>query len=280
MTKQHVSATVEGVAASDPSLQPPGGVDPLIEQAAVNEDGTPVNPPEPSGGFEVPDKFVRADGQVDVEALAKSYAHLQQKLSGGDPAPAPAEAAPEGGVEIQPSEGGGDYGPLFAPEKMEEYGRAIAEGGTLTPEQVQAFTDASIPADLVQGAIAYAAQQRQSTDTAVLEVMGGRDEFAKVADWFSRNGSEAELAMYNQAVNSGDTSAAQTAASGILARYQAANGVSPDHRVSGGRQSTPTGVQPYGSWQDAVREMQKPEYKTSPDFRAQVAERISRSGFK
>lgn len=270
------SVTIGGVLSADPVTAPPEGGDPLHNPPPAEGEGeappAEETPPPAEGGdsFEVPDKFVK-DGEVDVRALAESYRHLESKLAGGEtPPPAEGEAPPEAGA----------LGDLFTEDRMADYGRAMAETGTLTPEQVETFTANGIPAELVQGAIAHANTQRLAVDTAVVDTMGGRDEFTKVAEWFSKKGTEAELATYNQAVNSGDLAAATTAAEGILAKYRAANGQDPTHRVTGGRQTRPMGIEPYSSMKDAVADMQKPEYQTSPEFRAKVQSRMMRSDIK
>lgn len=138
---------------------------------------------------------------------------------------------------------------------------AKAEKAGLTREFVDSF---------VQGRAALAEKQTNQ----LMEVVGGKETFEKVAAWAKQNLPPAELRSLNQATQNGSLELASLALRGLHARYVAANGQEPS-LVGGAAGGVNEG---YKSQAEVTKAMRDPRYAKDPAFRAEVERKLSANG--
>lgn len=172
----------------------------------------------------LPEKF------ESPEAMAASYAELEQKLGGGRP------PDPETPTDLSL-----DPGPT--PESMslseveDKLRASFATNGALTDEdyalaEAKGRSRASVDRQLA-GERALAQQQFEETARAV----GGVQEMKNALDWAAKNLTREEQERYNAAMEADPT----TAALGLHSRYRASNGRGPT-LLEGNRISSSSGA--------------------------------------
>jgi hypothetical protein len=239
---------------------------PPAEEAAQNQ--SPPQRPD-----HIPEKFWNADkGEVNVEALAKSYAELEKARSSAKPADAkPADAKP---AEGKPAEGAPDAAAATAVAAagldMGKLETEFAESGKLSDDSIAAFEKVGISRAHID---AYFEGQKALADRVIAEVhsvAGGEPEFKAMSAWAGANLSDAEIEAFNAAMNGG-AAAARLAVQGLAARYAAENG--KQGKVLGG--SAGAASVGYASQAELTRDMRDPKYATDPAYRAKVEQKLS-----
>ena len=228
---------------------------------------TPEDEPEqaksPQG---VPEKFLK-DGQVDLEALVKSYTELEKKLSGGAPKEgqeAPKEGAPE-------DETPGSY---------EKYFEELTEKGELSEDSMKTLT-AKFPKYLVERFVQMTrenlelAQYRtQMVEAEIYQAVGGKEAVQSVQQWAAGNLSKGEIEAYNQLAASGNKEALVLALMGMKARMEAQVGRVPT--LVTGKTGFPSG-DTYTSPSEFQDAMADPKYQSSESYRQAVYEKLRRT---
>lgn len=212
------------------------------------------------------------------EDLAKSYKEAQAELTRlkqGNP-PANEEAKPEAKADDKPKddltideqaakavEGAG----LDVNKLSEEF---YAEG-KLTDESYKALEKVGISKDVVDDYIRLKQGEAANVRTEVLSIAGGEEGFQQMVQWAVGNYPDVET--YNKMITSGDPSQMRMAMTALKTAYVNANGSDPKLVMgNGGSVSGPT----YRNDLEMVADMQKPEYRTDPAFRAEVEEKVAR----
>ena len=172
-----------------------------------------------------------------AEDLEKAYLELQKKL-GQRPAepPAPSEA-----VEAKPltrEEAIAGYGEtvVAAAEKegidLAQWDAAVQRGDDTTALREKLAGALGLPASLIERyEAAYRPAPAEATTTglsdedaaAIRTEVGGDAKFAQLSQWAAANLSEAELADYNDAINTGSPAAARAAVRWLQARAATAD---------------------------------------------------------
>lgn len=218
----------------------------------------PISPPHENGkvvgGAPIPDKF------TSVDDLAAAYKELEKKLGekSGETSP-----TPELKLEVPKPEDpktGSDFD-IFT----EEY----AKNGSLSPESYAALEAKGIPKTLVDHFIAGQEARTQVNETKFFEMVGGKDEYAKMVDWAGKNLNAAEIQAFNEAAASGKADTIAFAVQGLKARFS--NNTKPTRNVMG--QPTSGGLRPFSSQAAMVLAMQDPRYERDPDYQHEVMER-------
>jgi len=93
-----------------------------------------------------------------------------------------------------------------------------------------------------------------------------------MVQWASETFSAEEVAVFDAAVNSGDTNQTMSAVKGLQARYQMENGTQPNVRQG---KTTGSGTEAYASLDEMKRVMQNPKYRTDPAFRQRVQDKLA-----
>lgn len=207
----------------------------------------------------LPEKF------KSPEDFAKAYAELEKKQS-----QAPAQKADEKPEQQTQDEakkaveaGGLDFGALEA-----EY-----LGGGLSDQSYAKLEAIGIPRDVVDAYIAgQEAVAAQIRDEVVSEV-GGEEAYGEMIAWAAQNLSPAEIAAYDNAVDSGDLNVVKLAVEGLKARFERSMGSEP-RLLSGGVTNTSDGFRSVEEMKTAMRD---PRYRTDPAYRSDVERRVASS---
>jgi hypothetical protein len=228
----------EGFTTDEPEAPTQGGEEQDSEQA-----------------FEVPDKFMREDGSVDVEALAKSYAELERGIS----------STPDSTEESTPE------GFPLTQEEMESYGKELSDNGSLSDEAYNDMAAKGLPRDVVDqyiaGQQAIVAQQREQ----FLSSVGGEENYDVLTEWANSNLTESEVNAYDAVMNGGDPVQMQMALQGLSARHQQATG---RPNLLKGNTGSMGSAQGYRSWAEVTSDMKNPKYQTDPAYRQDVQNRL------
>ena len=228
-------------------------------EAQVEEGTTPSEGLEIEAGDGLQNVIDKFGG--DMDKLAEGYRELEKKLgSPSEPEPAPQPAALE---DIQPY--------------VDEWQKT----GELSDESRKALEE-RFPKELIDDylnksaqAAQYETAQAETELKNIYESVGGEQSYQEIVGWASENLTEAQIAAYNEAVNSGSFAQADLAVKGLAAQYTQATGSKP--RLLQSKPEGSPGAAPYESLAQVTADMKKPEYKTDPAFRAQVQARLSRS---
>lgn len=120
--------------------------------------------------------------------------------------------------------------------------------------------------------------KQEKNNNEIYSLVGGESSYQELQEWGVNNLSEDEQAAFNEALFSNNMNLAKLAVEGLKARYEAANGKSPDRVIEGGG-SANTSNKPYSSVTEYINETQTLEYKRNPEYRAEVESRRNLSGF-
>jgi hypothetical protein len=228
----------------------------------------------------LPEKFESA------EQMAEAYANLENKMGSQDQEEYEEvsdedaddylaedeneeveydENTQAGDVQDAVENAGIDFGVL-----QNEYN----ELGGLTEDAYGALEEAGFSQDLVDSWIAGQEALANNYQTSVYDSVGGEEAYSNMIEWAADNFSQAEIASYDRAVNSGDTGMAQLAVEALSTRYQAAEGVEPSF-IQGETANSAGGN--YSSWSEVTAAMKDSRYESDPAYRQQVTNKLARS---
>ena len=194
------------------------------------------------------------------EDMAKAYGELESKLGGQETEEPKAEESSD--LKI----------PEISEKNMEYYSQRFAENGQLDEEDYAGLEKLGVSKPMVDAYVqGQVAMQQQYTQTVYNEV-GGQEAYQAMTEWASNNLTPEEIAVYDEAVNSGDNTKTMSAVKGLQARYQLENGTQPNLMQG---KTTGTGVQAYESLDQMKREMQDPRYRSDPAFRESVQRKLA-----
>ena len=111
-------------------------------------------------------------------------------------------------------------------------------------------------------------------EEAILESVGGDENFKRIQEWAQNSLNQDELEAYNREVNSGDYFRARNALHSMTYAYKESNGSEPE-LIGGKLSSRPTDV--FRSNQEVVAAMSDPRYLNDDAYTNDVAEKLSRS---
>lgn len=209
-----------------------------------------------------------------VEELEEAYKNLERKLG------APKEAAKADDSDASSDDAKVEAAVTSAGLDMEALNSEYAENGTLSEASFEALEKSGITRDVVEAFIAGREALIEKAAAEVYETVGGVDKYTSMVEWAHEGLTEAEIEEYNSAISSGNRSRTLMAVSWLKDKYLAsgAASVEPSRVLSstgkaGGGNSGGT----YASMADAVKDMQSPEYKNNPAYRAKVEAKLARS---
>lgn len=246
----------------------------------------PAPAPAPQRPAHVPEKFWNADkGEVNLEALAKSYTELETKLAKppAAPAPAPAQASEpkttegeQAPPETKPTELTEDQ--KAAQAAVEKAGldtaalvAEFAQTGDISPESREALEKVGFGKDVVDSYIAGQKAIAAQRDAEAVAVIGGQEQWDTIASWANANLSAAEHEAFNKAMT-GTLDSAKLAMQGLRAKYEAANGNAP--ALTLGSSGAAPASQGFASRSEMTAAINDKRYATDPSYRAQVEARI------
>jgi len=228
---------------------------------STNEAPTPPTKPE-----YVPDKFWNADtGEVNVEGMATSYAHLETKLGN------PSEETTE--TPATETQAGLDLQPL-----ADHY----AQEGGLSEDHYAYLESNGISKEYADQYIHGLAASQQVFTQEIHNEVGGQENFGAMYEWAKAELPSEEFGAFEKSltdVNITDASAIDSLKLGIkgmYARWRSNTSQPPKATVEG---STSAGVASdvYASKYEMYQEMNSPQYKRDEAFRDRVANKIART---
>jgi hypothetical protein len=232
--------------------------------AGATVNGQPVSPsaaPEaPKRPDNVPEKFWDATtGQVNTEALLKSYRDLEASRTQPATQPANQQATQQAPVV---TDGKPDMGALTA---------EFAANGALSDASYAALEAANIPRVMVDSYIQGQQALQATRDAKGFDAAGGKEAFEQMSAWAASALSPAEVSALNRALAS-DEGSMLLAVAGLKAKYEASNGKEP--ALLGGNSSN-GGVTPFGSNAEMTAAMRDPRYAKDAAYRQSVHARVA-----
>jgi len=216
----------------------------------------------------LPEKFKTA------EDMAKAYASLEKKMGSG-------EAKSEEPKQTEESESSQDQDATEVAQVLDKAGvdfnslqEEYASNNGLGDESYKKLEEAGFSKELVDSWIAGQQSLADDITTQVFSSVGGEEQYYKMVEWAAESLPPAEVAAFNNAVDSGDMSMVNMAVNGLAARYQAEVGTEP--QLIQGETTGNSG----GSFQSAAEltaAMRDPRYQNDPAYRNAVSEKLSRS---
>jgi capsid assembly protein len=172
----------------------------------------------------IPDKFMK-DGKPDYNALAQSYVELEKKLGTQPPVPAP--AAPSNNKEpVTPPAAAApqtETPPAFSPYEQE-----YAKDGKLSDKSYgELASKFNLDKSTVDSFIKFRQTEASSYETSVFNAVGGKDTYAQMQAWASKNYNDDDKTAFDKAIVSGNINTAQIALGNLKTRYEQANGRDP-----------------------------------------------------
>lgn len=217
------------------------------------------------------------------EELAKSYSELRKKLSESKPSDEkPKEDKP---ADDKPAEDKPKEGDKPADEKPKEntdpstdevftpFFKEFEEKGELSPESYEKLAkEHKLPKAVVDTYIEGVRLKQEAARSEIVGTVGGEENYTAMAEWARENLSPEEITAYNTALDSGDKATINLAVSGLYQKFSSSEG-RPQHRIRGGGGNS--NVTPFRNSAEVVKAMQDARYKTDPDYRKEVEDRLS-----
>lgn len=249
----------------------------MIEKgrAGLSDPTPPADPNAPVRPDHVPEKFWK-DGKVDTEAMAKSYAELEKRLSAPKeeaPAETPAAEVKDGGkIEKAKADESKTEEPVLG-SLISTAGAEFEADGTISEATSAELVKNGVPVEIQQVYLEGIKALREKAVGEIHSYVGGTEVYNQVANWAAQNLSDEELDAYNSAID--NPALRENAVRGLHARYAAA-------RPSEGKLVSTSGApaaagDTYTSKDQLVRDQMDPRYKSDPRFRQEVEDRLARS---
>lgn len=235
------------------------------EQLTLEEEAANLPAEEATGDRPewLPEKF------KSPEDLAQAYNNLESKLGSntdtGEAEDLPPTEAPD------ESQGG-------QTEAIQSASAEWAEKGELSDATYDSLAQAGLSRELVDSYIEGQSALKSSEEDALMEVAGGREAYAEMAEWASEELSETQLDAYNKALESGSTEQAKLAIDWLKSKHGEANGLNPA-LIQGRTQGSSS--KPFDSRAQVLAAMSerdasgKKKYETDPAFRQEVERRLA-----
>lgn len=231
--------------------------------------GTTATRPE-----HVPEKFWDATkGEVNVEALAKSYTELEKTR--GTPTPNVAKdgvtipATPT--TEVDPAKAAVEGAGLDWDKVSAEF---VEGKGELKAETVESLVKAGIPKAMIDQHIALVKEASANLTKQAVDYVGGEDTMNTLLAWAGQNLTEAEKVSYNTMLATRDQW--QVALDTLATKYNGAQKTAGEPKLVDGRPGTVGGGSGpgYQSKTEMMADMSDARYKTDPKFRQDVARKM------
>jgi hypothetical protein len=264
-------------AAPNPSLEESAakmGIDVTKIDPTATEQSAEVNlkPEAKVRPDHIPEKFWdAAKGEMNTDALLKSYTELEKK--GAKPDEKPTDEKPPEKTEAEKA---AEDAAAKSGLNLDDLSKSFWENNaSLNDDQYAALEKGGYPRHIVDQFIEGQKLIIETQQTKVYNETGGPEGYTSMITWAANNLDATEIAAYNEAINKPDMSAVLLAVRGLTARYRAEADVEPV-RVTGGSVGR-GGGEVYESAQQMKDAMADPRYKKDPAYRAKVEAAVARS---
>lgn len=212
-----------------------------------------------------------------AEDLEKAYKELEKKLGQKEEDSSDEDVEETEAVEEESVEAVSETA-KFIQEASEEY---FSNSNQLKPETVQKLKE--LPSEQLIDAYLELQKNVQPTQQvltdadadAIVKAVGGKDAYNETLAWAADNLTPAEVAAYDNVVNSGNKDAIFFAVQALNQRYQDAVGFE-GKRVSG--KSVKNTVKGFRSQAELARAISDPRYRNDPAYRFDIEEKLAASG--
>lgn len=241
----------------------------------VVQDGGTGDDPAASGSDDkpqrpdwCPEKFWDAEkGEVNAEALAKSYGELESNRAAPKDEPEDTETS-----EDDETDDDGEAAPFAEVKAAAE--AEFEKNGELSDDTYKALEKRGFSREMVDQYIAGAgAVTSQAEDRVFTEADTDRATYEAATAWAADNLDEGEKEKFNAALSTHE--GAVLAVKDLIARYQREADIEPSNTIHGGSGNSGSGF--FKSRGEMVAAMSDPRYKTDAAFRAEVAGKIDRA---
>jgi hypothetical protein len=205
----------------------------------------------------LPEKFKNA------EDLAKAYSQLEKQFSSRTQ-----QEEEKSETKIPEADG-------KRVQSLDKFYNEFAENGSLAETSYIELAKQGLTKELVDG---YIEGQKSLSDNAintVHEVAGGKEKYAELIDWASKNLSDGEQTAFNNMVDAGNTDQSKFAVQGLMSRAGMTNNPTQPELFQGTSDITPTDS--YQSVSQVTDAMNDPRYEKDPSYRKQVTDKLGRS---
>jgi len=185
------------------------------------------------------------------EEFAKAYKELETKLG-------------EGATEELPTE--------LSADSLDKFSERYAENGKLEDEDYNELEKMGLPRSIVDTYIKGNEAALQVAQNTVFGEVGGQENYQEMVTWASTNLDTDEIALYDEAMNSGDMTKVMNAVRGLSARYDNSEGRTPNLVQGKSKGSNSSG---YSSLEEMKVDMRDPRYHADPAFRESVQHKLS-----
>lgn len=233
------------------------------------EDNQEETPQVPEG---IPAKFIKEDGSVDYEALAKSYVELEKMKA------PKAEDTEQSSGEEGVSEDADKAAKVVADAglDMETLRNKIVSGEGLQDSDYEALEKAGVHRDIVDDYIKLRQDKAERSKQEALDYIGGEKQAQDLMTWASQNLSEDEVDAYNNMLAGPSWKAAVDTLRTLQGGSKATANEPNLSTASGSTTGTPTG---YVSRDDMKADMANPLYHKAGSegdkFRAEVQRKVA-----
>lgn len=213
-----------------------------------------------------------------AEDLEKAYKELEKKLGQKEDTTSEEEAEVESEPEAESEDDSVSETAQFLKDASEEW---ATNSNQLKPETLQKLKE--LPSEQLIDAYLELQKNVQPTQQvltdadadAIVKSVGGKDAYNETLAWAADNLTPAEVAAYDNVVNSGNKDAIFFAVQALNQRYKDAVGFE-GNRVSG--KSVKNTVKGFRSQAELARAISDPRYRTDPAYRIDIEEKLAASG--
>lgn len=230
---------------------------------------------------QIPDKFLREDGSVDVDGLAQSYRELEKafhskETPNNEPESNDSEVQRRNDQPVAAPEG--DLGSMLDGPKRTVWDRVADDekSGGITEETLDALKAEGVPEAVIKSYTEGIKARAEARTKQAAESVGGADNLQKAMEFARNNFSPAQLESFKQQLN-GPTW--ELALKGLaLQAGLNPNGKAPEPKSLS--TSTPSAhpdlgvAKPFETQAEMVAAVSSQRYRLDADFRNWVGERV------
>lgn len=207
------------------------------------------------------------------EDMAASYAALEAKQGGAQPAETP--VVPSAAIPVDATPADANAVVVKAGLNMSELNTEFAASGTLSEASYTKLAAVGFDKAAVDQYVAGQQALQAAFQTEVMaSTPGGADKYGEMVEWAKVNMTDAQISAYNTAVGSGNKDQAKLAVAGLGASFKAAVGSEP--ALQGGRVNGAV-ADVFESLAQMKVAMSDKRYKTDHAYRSAVQQKLGRS---
>lgn len=222
--------------------------------------------------IEIPAKFLNADGSVNVEGMAKSYAELERTASAPKQTP-PAKSKQPDDLDDAFDAATQPTGDLWSSARAE-----LSNEGKISQETRDALKRTHrVTDDVINSMVAGEAAQKSLTNQRLIEAAGGTENLSKAIAHATSTRTPAQLAELRVSLK---TTVGPMVLKGLMAEMgtQSANqtnvGSASDYNEP--NSSTPANsIDPFQTQDELLATFKSPLYRTDPKFKENAIRRMA-----